>query len=182
MSGGAIAQAELRALLTGREERAALQAFLLSRLEEGCICQISLNIPGLPKKIKGDAEALSFAAERLIRLLGRDAAESSALLNGAGSAVLIAFPLASPDDRKKLKKTAVEIEESADWCRLLDIDVICRGGAVSRNDIGLLPRRCLLCGEEAKICAREGAHSIQDLRDLSARLLSRLFNSSASAR
>ena len=172
-------QSALCALLNGREERARLQAFSLSGFDEGCICQISLNIPGLPKKMEGEAKALSLAAGRLTHVLERETAESTALVNGAGTALLLIFPHISP---LELKKNTVEIEESADWCRVLDIDVISHSGAVSRRDLGLPPRRCLLCKREAKLCARLGAHSIQDLREVSARLLSRSFNSTASIR
>lgn len=179
MNDGPVERSELHALLSGREERARLQDFFLSRFEEGCVCQISLNIPGLPKKMEGEAAALSSAAECLMKALERKSAESAVLINGAGSALLLAFPLLSAVE---LKKNAVEIEESADWCRLLDIDVISRNGAISRSDLGLSPRRCFLCEEEAKLCARLGRHSIQDLREASSRLLSRSFNSAASTR
>lgn len=48
---------ELERLLAGREERASLQAHVLRGSE--VIVQVSLNIPGLPKRMAGDREVVS---------------------------------------------------------------------------------------------------------------------------
>ena len=48
--------------------------------------------------------------------------------------------------------------------RLLDIDVIkSDGGKIARTEIGLPPRKCLLCGEDAPVCARSRAHTVSEL-------------------
>lgn len=177
--GSFIGQPELHALLDGREQRARLQRFVLARSCVKCVCQISLNIPGLPKRMEGEERALLSAERRLAQSVGHEATVSMVLVNGAGMALLLAYSRVAPLD---LKKMAVEIEESADWHRVLDIDVITPDGNVSRNELGLPPRRCLICEKEAKACARSGAHSIQDLRKVSSRFLSRSFNSDTSVK
>ena len=54
--------------------------------------------------------------------------------------------------------------------RLLDIDVIAPdGGKISRTEIGLPARRCLLCGNPAPVCARSRAHSADAQRTGSCR-------------
>ena len=35
--------------------------------------------------------------------------------------------------------------------------------ALSRRDFGRRPRRCYLCERDAKLCAREGGHSQEEL-------------------
>jgi holo-ACP synthase CitX len=55
--------------------------------------------------------------------------------------------------------------------RVLDIDVITAAGPISRRDIGLEPRRCLLCAGDAKTCARERKHSPEELRERVRQLL-----------
>ncbi|MBR4411438.1 MAG: citrate lyase holo-[Firmicutes bacterium] len=35
--------------------------------------------------------------------------------------------------------------------------------SISRSQLGAGPRKCLLCGENAKACARSRAHSMDDL-------------------
>jgi phosphoribosyl-dephospho-CoA transferase len=70
-----------------------------------------------------------------------------------------------------VKRLTLELEEGLPFGRILDLDVWVREGPVGRGDLGLPPRRCLLCGEEAKICARLGGHSFEALRAEAARLL-----------
>jgi holo-ACP synthase CitX len=55
--------------------------------------------------------------------------------------------------------------------RVLDIDVITAAGPISRGDIGLERRKCLLCRDDAKTCARERRHPAEDLREYVRRLL-----------
>lgn len=58
-----------------------------------------------------------------------------------------------------LKERCVYLEETFPDGRLLDLDVTAPGGeAVSRRDLGLSPRRCLVCGRPAAECASRGLH------------------------
>ena len=48
--------------------------------------------------------------------------------------------------------------------RLLDIDVIRPDGTkIARTEIGLPPRKCLLCGQDAPVCARSRTHTVGEL-------------------
>lgn len=67
-------------------------------------------------------------------------------------------------DPIKLKRCMVHIEDSHPLGRLFDIDVLdnqCT--ALSRDGLGLPRRKCLVCGEEAKICARSRTHQLPEL-------------------
>ena len=66
---------------------------------------------------------------------------------------------------------AVEAENSMEAGRILDIDVLTSEGQLSRLDMGLPPRRCLVCGESAKACARAGTHDPAELRELVIRII-----------
>ncbi|MBQ9773995.1 MAG: citrate lyase holo-[Clostridia bacterium] len=67
-------------------------------------------------------------------------------------------------DAKKIKRRLCALEDSAPIGRLWDIDVLLgMGEKVSRTDLGLPPRKCLLCGEDAPVCARSRAHSVDAL-------------------
>ena len=55
--------------------------------------------------------------------------------------------------------------------RVLDIDVIAPEGQLSRLGMGLPPRRCLVCGESAKDCARAGRHDPSELREMVMRII-----------
>ena len=63
-----------------------------------------------------------------------------------------------------LKRQLLLLEESLPVGRLWDIDVIgADGKPLSRQALGQAPRRCLVCNDDAKICARERRHSLAEL-------------------
>lgn len=56
----------------------------------------------------------------------------------------------------QVKKFLVSIEESHPLGRLFNLDVCGPDGiSVKRHDLGLLPRTCLVCGEDAHVCAEK---------------------------
>lgn len=158
----------LMQVLDGREERARIQEHLL--VQADLVLQVALNVPGFPKRVEGDEKILVEALDRFVTSFGTKGRIASPfrLDNGAGLAFLISYKGRDP---LEAKRCAVEVETGPVWGRALDMDVLTPCGSLSRKDIGLSPRRCLLCGREAKICSRLGAHDIQDLRKALANLL-----------
>jgi holo-ACP synthase len=65
--------------------------------------------------------------------------------------------------KAEAKYLAVIIESISPKARLLDIDVMDKDGAVSRRELGLDARKCLICDEDAKVCARSQKHSMEEL-------------------
>ncbi|MDR1510609.1 MAG: citrate lyase holo-[acyl-carrier protein] synthase [Synergistaceae bacterium] len=154
-------------LLAGREERAWTQKFMLGVGGVNCVVQISLNIPGLPKNISGDAETVAATRRFFLAELASAPPFRVILLNGAGAAEI--FPLAG--DAAEAKKIAIMMEDGHEWGRVFDIDVITETGPLSRESFGERPRSCLLCEKPAKVCAREARHPSEDLRAEVIRLL-----------
>lgn len=71
------------------------------------------------------------------------------------------------------KRAAIAIEDADPIGRLLDIDVYdSTGRSVSRYDLSLPPRRCLICDRPAHECARSRRHSLLELQRQIAKLLS----------
>lgn len=169
---------EFAALLSGREERAACQKLLLALCEGGYVVQISLNVPGMPKRVENEEAVIGDGARLFSACLRREVRETRVLTGVAGMALLLLYDLPSPEEAKLC---AVDVEEGAPWRRVLDIDVITDSGPLSRSDIGLPPRRCLICDAPAKLCARSGSHSLGELREAFFSL-SNLFNSDTSMR
>lgn len=63
-----------------------------------------------------------------------------------------------------LKKLMIDLEESSNLARLWDADVLNeKGEIISRTELGSRPRRCLICEKEAKICARNRTHTLEDI-------------------
>lgn len=72
----------------------------------------------------------------------------------------------------------MQLEVSRPIGRLWDIDVLdAQGRILSRLDIGLPARRCLLCRQPAKICARQRRHGSEQLLQE----MERMFNDAISA-
>lgn len=71
---------------------------------------------------------------------------------------------------KALKQQLLMLEQQHPLGRLWDIDVIDSDGQLlSRRELGVSPRRCLICDREAHICARARQHSLDLLLDEIAR-------------
>ncbi len=69
-------------------------------------------------------------------------------------------------DAETLKRVMVHVEDTHPLGRLFDIDVLdVNGLALSRDVFGLPRRKCLVCGNDAKICARGRVHPLPALID-----------------
>ncbi len=61
------------------------------------------------------------------------------------------------------KKKFVSLEESYEYMRFVDIDVIDRSFApISRSELGLAKRTCIVCGEDRFTCMREARHTQEE--------------------
>lgn len=157
----------LRALLASREERAFVQRAIICATR-GCVVQIAANVPGWPKRLAGDADAVLAGEAALTASLGLVPDARVSLVNASGVCAMLGVSALDPRD---VKLACVAVERSAEWGRALDIDVVTERGPISRQDVGMDPRTCLLCGREAKVCARERTHGVIDLRREAGRLL-----------
>ena len=170
----------LACVLEGREGRARAQARLLA--EGLTVVQVSLNVPGFPKRLDGDLFCIEQAGLRIqekVRSAGGQVILEIGLLNGAGYALLIGIRLAG--SAVGLKKACIALEEGLPWGRALDLDVRTPGGSIDRAALGGAPRRCLLCGDEAKSCGREGRHDRADLRKAMEDLLAQCLQEGGSS-
>ncbi len=71
---------------------------------------------------------------------------------------------------KALKRQLAMLEQRHPLGRLWDIDVIDSDGrSLSRRELGLPARQCLICQQDAHVCARGRAHSLDLLLDEIAR-------------
>ena len=72
-------------------------------------------------------------------------------------------------DALDVKRACSEFEEGHPLGRLLDIDVVEMAGEtptpISRTALGMPPRRCFICNEEAKVCARSRKHTVLEMQE-----------------
>ena len=171
-----IRELTLMDLLNSRENRVNHQKELLEQFTGHTLVSITLNIPGPVKDRPEYRRALETGIHRLKTMLNSEAIlheEFRPLITGPeGYLVVNGDPMA-------IKKAAAAAEEADALGRLFDMDVLVIGDAavpdekghysltdirsISRDQLGAGPRKCLLCGENAKACARSRAHSMDGL-------------------
>ena len=153
LSGAPVA---LHDLLEAREQRAARREAFVNG--GGVIVSMSVVTPGaiksceLSRRVGAAAEAaLETAFPGAERLFGAETvAGPEALFRIAG-------------DPAEVKRATIAVESGHPWGRLFDLDVYGSTNAFSRAEIGVPPRRCLVCGEPAKVCGRAKAHTAEAL-------------------
>lgn len=159
-------EATMQEILDAREWRANSQKELLKQYQKPLLC-FTMNIPG-PEKWNRDIAAGFTVGNLLLResLRGIVHYESKSDIAGCTAFYVVDLPA------KQLKRIALEIENTDAIGRLFDMDVLdVDGSKISREELGFRPRRCLICREDARVCARSRAHGLEALREKCAELL-----------
>lgn len=153
----------LTQLLDARERRVARQQAALARYGKP-VLSLTMVSPG-PVKDSASfrfvfAEALVAIDALLVRrswqVVGREYLSQP---TGQEALLVVDCPAHS------LKLALASLEDEHPLGRLWDMDVICpeQQRAISRGQLMLAPRKCLVCGEAAHACARSRAHPLDDL-------------------
>ena len=152
----------LMELLDAREQRVMKQQALLNAYDE-ILISMTMNIPGPIKDKPKYRLALEWAMNRMVESLenrGMITKEINHKVTGSEGYIVVdkvEYQL------EEMKKKAIAIEEADELGRLFDIDVLSKAGTVSRRELGFGARKCLLCEEDAKVCARSQRHNMGDL-------------------
>ena len=158
----------LMEILQAREDRAAKQKQLLQQYQKPLLC-FTMNIPG-PKKLDRDVRIGFFVGTRLLsdalspyKILHK---EEHMPITGCEGYYVVDMPA------QELKALAVEIEETESIGRLFDLDVLdIDGRKLTREELGHPRRTCLLCDNDAMVCASTRAHKLEELTDRTGFLL-----------
>lgn len=147
----------LEQLLDSRDRRVQHQNELLSAFPGCSLICLTVQLPG---PVKRSRESLVVGGAGLAALLGVFGsvlrhAQVRDLETGYEAFLLVPLPAL------EVKKRCCRIEDEHPLGRLMDIDVL--PGPISRADIGLEPRCCLLCDNEARYCMRAHTHTTEEL-------------------
>lgn len=160
----------LMEMLDARERRAARQRELLERFGQTMVC-FSMNIAGPVKNsglirrgfrlgkelLEGQFAAIRAKVLHVEEIDERTGCEAIYVLDRSPTAV---------------KAVTVAIEDGAAAGRLYDMDVLKPDGSkVERQELGLGSRKCLICGNSARGCARSRTHSVAQLQEKTTALL-----------
>lgn len=159
-------EATMQQILDAREWRVHRQKELLTQHQKPLLC-FTMNIPG-PVKWNRDI-AVGFTVGNLLlrqSLSGIIHYESKYDIAGCCAFYVVDLPA------KRLKQIALEIEQTDVLGRLFDMDVLDTDGQkISREALGYPPRKCLICQENAWVCARSRVHGLDALQNQIGKLL-----------
>lgn len=149
-------------MLNARELRCQLQQHYLHKYKKPLVC-LTLNIPGPVKVLPGVPAAYETGCRRIEESLDKNrvpAGHREQVREKTGYEAFYSVD-GSPEFIKKLMIT---LEDQDELGRLFDIDVLRLDGTkVSREELGLDARRCLLCDNPAHACSRSRTHSVEEL-------------------
>ena len=149
-------------MLEAREKRVERQEKLLK--ECSCLVCFTMNIAGPFKISDCIIRAYAEGVAKIYRLLEQNGVEiikAEQIIEKTGVESYIALH----QNPYKIKQLMVRIEDNFELGRLFDIDVIKSDGEkVSRADIGMDGRSCMICGSEGSGCARSRRHSVEELQ------------------
>ena len=158
--GGKIMKITLVQMLDARERRAQRQRELLKAYPGHTLISFTMNIAGPVKNSPLIREGFLLGKDLLLGQLsarGFSVLFSEEIDEATGSEALFVLDGASAD----VKKMTVFLEDHTIAGRLFDMDVLSLDGEkIDRCSLGFSPRKCLLCGKEAALCARSRAHSL----------------------
>lgn len=152
----------MQEVLAGKERKAQLQQELMD-VYNTTIIGLAINMPG---SIKYNSLIVEFFGVGINKLRHKLLYEGVRILEErschmqSGPIAALAVDM-TPEAAKRL---AVAIEHENIYGRLLDIDVYATDGRqLSRTELGLPARRCLLCEQHFTVCMRERKHSLTEL-------------------
>lgn len=163
-------ESTLQQILDSREQRAANQRILHARFHAPVVCLLC-NMPGAIKRNAAAARIFEAGKRALLGALPTRGfvllyKEELDLPTGPEGYYCVNAPAAA------LKRLCCGIEEAHPLGRLFDLDVIPPESApLSRTELGLPIRKCLVCGEAAAICAGRRLHDQQEVLKAIAQLL-----------
>lgn len=160
----------LQAILEAREKRAQKQTQMLAQYRKTLLC-FTMNIAGPEKNsvriTQGFLLGNSLLRERLAQADISVVAHEIYLEDTGCEAFYVLN--AQPETVKRL---TVEIEDRSSGGRLYDMDVLGPDGSkMDRTALQLPERKCLLCGNSARLCGRSRSHTVQELQEKTTQLL-----------
>lgn len=155
---------DLEEMLRFRERKVRIQEELREKHKGMVTMALAMNIPGPVKTsphILLAFEEGTKTLEQAVSDSGIGMKEMNVVSENAG---YIKFYALDCTDPAAVKSLAVGLEESHPLGRLWDIDVYDKEGvSISRESLLAPVRKCLICGQDAKGCARNRTHSVEEL-------------------
>ncbi|MFU2193482.1 citrate lyase holo-[acyl-carrier protein] synthase [Streptococcus pluranimalium] len=168
----------LEDMLQAREGRSFRQKSLMDKYPQASLLCATMNIPGPVKK----SEKLGLAFTLIIDRVKKELADHILFDKAISPQTGWEYYMVSDLSALELKKRLIDIEESSDLGRLIDLDVIEKSDSdllrpISRTELGKSPRKCFVCSEIAKECGRSRKHSVEQMQDVISQMIDKALDS-----
>lgn len=158
------AEVSLAEMLETRELRASRQTELLHKWPNASLLLATMNMPGPVK----NSVVLSRVFSQMVVQIKEKLADIHVLYKVEYDFKTGAeFYLLAEVSPVTLKEMMIDLEENFPYGRLFDLDIHYFADglqSISRQDIDLSPRQCLICQKNAKECGRERRHSVEEMQ------------------
>lgn len=155
----------LMAVLNNKEWRVDQQRELIARYANKVIVAVKLNVPGKIKSNRYISRLFQAGWKELLANYAEQQVITDMIyvdrLTGPEGFIVI------DDDVNTVKQQAIKFEINFKAGRLFDVDVMGgngKGKQLSRTDLGFDPRKCFVCDQPAKVCARSQKHDINTMK------------------
>ena len=148
-------------MMQAREARFFMQQTMLARYPGAALVCLTMNVAGPVKTTAAIERAFAWGVDSIRAVLAGEKLLFEAEIHEKTGPEAV-FVVSG--DAREIKRRLCLLEDGCQMGRLLDIDVIRPDGEkISRTGIGLPPRKCLLCGQDAPVCARSRTHAVSEL-------------------
>lgn len=159
------ATVDLTDMLEAREKRSLRQQQLFAQFPHGTLLCATLNIPGPIKR----SETLRLIFDQVMdEVLAQLDGEKILFQKQLDQKTGIEFYLMTLEEANTVKQKMMAIEQTQSIGRLFDLDVLVMANGqmkgLSRRELGLPTRRCLICEADAKECGRSRKHSVEEMQ------------------
>ncbi len=149
-------------VLQGRDKRVLIQQHLQKQFEKPLV-SFKLNIPGAVKyspEIHEIFDAGVKAFRQQIEAKGHVIAFEKSIVENTGPEYFAVMEASTAC----VKALTLHIEDQHPLGRIFDFDVLDEKGVqLSRQDLGMDQRLCLVCEKDAFVCARQRSHELEVL-------------------
>jgi len=149
-------------LLASRDRRVEMQHLLREKHPNNTLVCLTVIMPG---NVKRNLSSLIVSQAAINALVGSLEGNIIDVVTRDLPTGYEAYVVTSLSQREA-KLIACNIEDTHELGRLMDIDVLdAEGIPVKRETVGSLPRKCLMCDNEARYCMRNRTHTPQELNE-----------------